>query len=217
MYGSHIVMKRVQRRGAERRPLRQAQRHPLRRRLEITVLSRLMFPLMPGGQPEPWWCASWAATWRRGAITVGDIQAFIQYVRSLNQPIGQFANISNVLQHRRGGRRVFTLPTEERPRFPSRSGWRRSRAVSSSGTCAGYSPEDHHQRPDGHRPARAKVAIVGPHRRRQDDPGQAADALLRRSSGAILVEGHDIREFRATTCARCSAWSCKTPGCSTAR
>ena len=31
-------------------------------------------------------------------ITVGDIQAFIQYVRSFTQPITQLANISNVLQ-----------------------------------------------------------------------------------------------------------------------
>jgi ATP-binding cassette subfamily B multidrug efflux pump len=34
----------------------------------------------------------------RKAITVGDIQAFIQYVRSFTQPITQLANISNVLQ-----------------------------------------------------------------------------------------------------------------------
>ncbi len=34
----------------------------------------------------------------RGAITLGDIQAFIQYVRSFTQPITQLANISNVLQ-----------------------------------------------------------------------------------------------------------------------
>ncbi len=31
-------------------------------------------------------------------ITVGDIQAFIQYVRSFTQPITQLANISNILQ-----------------------------------------------------------------------------------------------------------------------
>ena len=34
----------------------------------------------------------------RGSITIGDIQAFIQYVRSFTQPISQLANISNVLQ-----------------------------------------------------------------------------------------------------------------------
>lgn len=34
----------------------------------------------------------------KGAITVGDIQAFIQYMRNFTQPISQIANISNVLQ-----------------------------------------------------------------------------------------------------------------------
>ncbi len=34
----------------------------------------------------------------KNAITVGDIQAFIQYVRSFTQPITQISNISNVLQ-----------------------------------------------------------------------------------------------------------------------
>lgn len=34
----------------------------------------------------------------KGAITIGDIQAFIQYVRSFTQPVTQLANISNQLQ-----------------------------------------------------------------------------------------------------------------------
>ena len=36
----------------------------------------------------------------RGTMPVGDIQAFIQYIRSFTQPITQIANISNVLQER---------------------------------------------------------------------------------------------------------------------
>lgn len=34
----------------------------------------------------------------QGAITVGDIQAFIQYLRQFNQPISQFAQVANILQ-----------------------------------------------------------------------------------------------------------------------
>lgn len=33
-----------------------------------------------------------------GNIAVGDIQAFVQYVRQFTQPIAQVSNISNVLQ-----------------------------------------------------------------------------------------------------------------------
>ena len=33
-----------------------------------------------------------------GSITVGNIQSFVQYVRSFTMPLSQLANISNVLQ-----------------------------------------------------------------------------------------------------------------------
>ncbi len=50
----------------------------------------------------------------RNAITVGDIQAFIQYVRSFNQPLMQIANISNVLQQTAAAaERVFDFLDEE--------------------------------------------------------------------------------------------------------
>ena len=49
----------------------------------------------------------------RSAITVGDIQAFIQYVRSFNQPLAQLANISNVLQQTAAAaERVFEFLAE---------------------------------------------------------------------------------------------------------
>jgi ATP-binding cassette subfamily B multidrug efflux pump len=48
------------------------------------------------------------------AITVGDIQAFIQYVNSFTQPITQIANISNVLQQTAAAaERVFEFLEEE--------------------------------------------------------------------------------------------------------
>lgn len=34
----------------------------------------------------------------KGTITIGNIQAFIQYVRSFNQPVAQVANVANLLQ-----------------------------------------------------------------------------------------------------------------------
>ena len=50
----------------------------------------------------------------RKAITVGDIQAFIQYVRSFTQPITQIANISNILQQTAAAaERVFEFLAEE--------------------------------------------------------------------------------------------------------
>lgn len=49
-----------------------------------------------------------------GRISIGDIQAFIQYVRNFNQPISQVANIINLLQSTAAAaERVFELIDEE--------------------------------------------------------------------------------------------------------
>lgn len=49
-----------------------------------------------------------------GKISVGDIQAFIQYMRQFTQPIAQVANISNVLQQTAAAaERVFEFLAEE--------------------------------------------------------------------------------------------------------
>ena len=46
-------------------------------------------------------------------MTIGDIQAFIQYMRSFTQPITQIANISNVLkQTMAAAERVFEFLAE---------------------------------------------------------------------------------------------------------
>ncbi len=49
-----------------------------------------------------------------GKISVGGIQAFIQYVRNLSHPIGQIANISNIIQQTiAASERVFEFLEEE--------------------------------------------------------------------------------------------------------
>lgn len=49
-----------------------------------------------------------------GKISIGDIQAFIQYVRSFNQPIAQVANVANQLQPTAAAaERIFEIIDEE--------------------------------------------------------------------------------------------------------
>lgn len=49
-----------------------------------------------------------------GRITVGDVQAFIQYARQFSQPIQQLSNISNIIQSTiASAERVFELLDEE--------------------------------------------------------------------------------------------------------
>lgn len=50
----------------------------------------------------------------RGAINIGDIQAFIQYTRQFTQPINQIANIANILQSTiASAERVFSILDEQ--------------------------------------------------------------------------------------------------------
>ena len=63
-------------------------------------LSGLMMPIMNfiGNIGYVATCVLGGVLTARGSITVGDIQAFITYIRQFNQPIGQVANIANTLQ-----------------------------------------------------------------------------------------------------------------------
>ena len=136
----------------------------------------------------------------RQAITVGDIQAFIQYVRSFNRPLAQLANISNVLQQTvAAAERVFEFleepeeveETAEPMRLESLEG-----RVEFQNIHFGYEED----KPVIHglsavvEPGQ-KIAIVGP-------TGAGKTTLVKLlmrfydvDSGAILVEGYDIRDF----------------------
>jgi len=134
-------------------------------------------------------------------IEVGDIQAFIQYIRSFTQPIAQIANISNILQQTAAcSERVFEFLEEEEevPDTPNpeinlesikgdvefrnvRFGYRPDRIV-----IKNFSARVN---------AGQKIAIVGP-----TGAGKTTIVkLLMRyydvNDGAILIDGHDIREF----------------------
>ncbi len=79
-------------------------------------LSGLMFPIMGfiGNLGYVAICILGGYLAAQKAITVGDIQAFIQYVRSFTQPITQIANISNILQQTAAAaERVFEFLAEE--------------------------------------------------------------------------------------------------------
>ena len=87
----------------------------------------------------------------KGAITVGDIQAFIQYVRSFTQPITQIANISNILQQTAAAaERVFEFldEAEEVPDAvePVKPDKRRRPGRIQECSLRLQSGKDHHQR-----------------------------------------------------------------------
>jgi ATP-binding cassette subfamily B protein len=135
-----------------------------------------------------------------GTITVGDIQAFIQYMRSFTQPLMQLANISNVLQQTAAAaERVFEflaeaeeIPETEKPvQLEAVQGH-----VEFKDVHFGYS-EDKIIINDFSAEAEAghKIAIVGPTGAGKTTMVKLLMRFYDINSGAILVDGHDIRDL----------------------
>ena len=135
-----------------------------------------------------------------GAITVGDIQAFTQYVRQFTQPITQIANISNVLQQTAAAaERVFAF-LEEQEETPDPENALSPDLIDGSVAFAhvhfGYVPEKTiiHDFSAVIEPG-TKVAIVGPTGAGKTTMVKLLMRFYDVSGGAILLSGYDVRQF----------------------
>ena len=135
-----------------------------------------------------------------GRISVGDIQAFIQYVRQFTQPITQIANISNVLQQTMAAaERVFEFLGEEEESPDKVSPVDTDKIegrVTFENVHFGYSQDKiiiNDFSADIERGQ--KIAIVGPTGAGKTTMVKLLMRFYDVSSGAIMVDGHDIRNF----------------------
>jgi len=139
----------------------------------------------------------------RRLVQVGDIQAFVQYIRSFTQPITQLANISNVLQQTAAAaERVFEFLGEEEEIPESINPMAMPRAtgkVEFSKVSFGYDPQKRiiHSFSDSILPGE-RVAIVGP-----TGAGKTTIVkLLMRyydvDDGSIKIDDVDIRNLSRT-------------------
>lgn len=136
----------------------------------------------------------------QGSITVGDIQAFIQYVRSFNQPITQLATISNVLQQTAAAaERVFEFLNEaeeiSETSNPIQPGFVKGE-VEFHHVHFGYSPDkvvinDFSARVH---PGQ-RIAIVGPTGAGKTTMVKLLMRFYDVNNGSILVDGHNIQDF----------------------
>ena len=136
----------------------------------------------------------------RGTITVGDIQAFIQYVRNFTQPITQLAQVSNMLQSTAAAaERVFEFLEEEEEvqnvENPVHLEFPQGR-VDFQNVVFGYNPDKIiiHNFNCSVKPGQT-VAIVGPTGAGKTTMVKLLMRFYDVNSGAILVDGSNVRDF----------------------
>jgi len=146
-----------------------------------------------------------------GRLSIGDIQAFIQYVRQFTQPLAQVANISSVLQQTAAAsERVFAfleqkeeIPESVNPIVVNTSDKRDTElnvhiqgSVQFAHVHFGYNPDKIiiNDFSTSIKPGQ-KVAIVGPTGAGKTTIVKLLMRFYDVSEGAILVDGYDIRDF----------------------
>ena len=140
----------------------------------------------------------WLAVKR--TIAVGDILAFVQYVRSFTQPIAQVAQIANVLQSTAAAaERVFEF-LEEEEEVPEAENPVKLQKVQGEVTFQdvqfGYNPDKIiiNDFSSNIKPGQ-KVAIVGPTGAGKTTIVKLLMRFYDINSGAICIDGHDIKDF----------------------
>ena len=136
----------------------------------------------------------------RGAIEVGDIQSFFQYIRNFTQPIQQIAQVTNMLQSTAAAsERVFEFLEEEeedqKAEHPVDN-----RTVEGNVTfdhaLFGYDPDKVIIHDFSAEVKQGQtVAIVGPTGAGKTTMVKLLMRFYDVNSGSIRIDGHDVREF----------------------
>ena len=136
----------------------------------------------------------------QGRITVGGIQSFIQYSKQFTQPITQLAQVSNMLQSTAAAaERVFDFlarPEEDQtvPNAVSVEGLKGN--VEFRNVHFGYTPDKIIINDFSAKVSEGqKIAIVGPTGAGKTTMIKLLMRFYDVNSGAILVDGHDLRSF----------------------
>lgn len=208
MYAGHIVMKAFN--GEERsiQEFNTHNEHLYGSAWKSQFLSGMMMPITQfvGNLGYVGVCllGGWLAA--AGSVTVGDIQAFITYVRNFNQPISQLAQVMNTLQSAAAGaERIFDFleQSEEvpetatpKPIVDEHGNELIQGTVTFENVHFGYTPDkiiinDFSMYIN----AGKRVAIVGPTGAGKTTIVKLLMRFYELNSGTIYVDGTDIKDF----------------------
>ncbi|MDE6133233.1 MAG: ABC transporter ATP-binding protein/permease [Oscillospiraceae bacterium] len=202
IYGGHLVVKAFNREEKAVEEFTRDNAVLCRSAMMSQFLSGMMQPIMQFignlGYVAVAVVGAWLAV--KGTISVGDIQAFIQYVRQFTQPITQLAQVSNMLQSTAAAaERVFEFLEEQEepvtgnnPISPDEI----KGSVEFEHVKFGYDPEKIIVSDFSAKVKTGQmVAIVGPTGAGKTTMVKLLMRFYDVNGGAILVDGHDIREF----------------------
>lgn len=202
VYGGHNVIKAFNKEADVRREFHETNETLYKSAWKSQFFSGLMQPIMMfvGNLGYVAVAISGAALAIKGTIQIGDIQAFIQYVKNLTQPVQQVAQVTNMMQQMAAAaERVFELLEEdeevqvlENP-VPVEG---IQGQVSFDHVKFGYKPEQViiHDFSVDVKPGQ-QVAIVGPTGAGKTTMVKLLMRFYDVNGGAIRLDGHDIRDF----------------------
>ncbi|MGU8528165.1 ABC transporter ATP-binding protein [Clostridium perfringens] len=203
VYGGHNIMKAFNREEASTKDFDELNNTLYKSAWKSQFLSGMMMPIMSFVGNLGYVLVSILGGWLtiKSVITVGDIQAFIQYVRSFNQPIAQMAQVANIMQSTAAAaERVFEfLDEEDEVKDPVNSADTSEirGEVEFEDVHFGYN-EDKIIINDFSvdvKPGQ-KVAIVGPTGAGKTTIVKLLMRFYDINSGSIKIDGHDIRDFK---------------------
>lgn len=202
VYGGHNVIKAFNKENDVRREFHETNETLYKSAWKSQFFSGLMQPIMMfvGNLGYVAVAISGAALAIRGTIQIGDIQAFIQYVKNLTQPVQQVAQVTNMMQQMAAAaERVFELleeKEEEQIVENPVSTERIKGEVTFEHVKFGYNPDQiiikdfsAHVKPG------QQVAIVGPTGAGKTTMVKLIMRFYDVNGGAILLDGHNIKDF----------------------
>lgn len=204
IYGGHMVVKAFNREKASVEEFDKANAVLYRSAWRSQFFSGMMMPVMMfvGNLGYVAVAVLGAVKAMNGTMTVGDIQAFIQYVKSFTQPISQIAQVSSMVQSAAAAaERVFEfLEEEEEPQKAEQHAPVAIGDVTASVTFDhvkfGYDPEKiiihdfSAQVKNGQ-----KIAIVGPTGAGKTTLVKLLMRFYDLNGGSIKIDGYDINSF----------------------
>ncbi|MDK0736154.1 ABC transporter ATP-binding protein [Clostridium perfringens] len=203
VYGGHNIMKAFNREEASTKDFDELNNTLYKSAWKSQFLSGMMMPIMSFVGNLGYVLVSILGGWLtiKSVITVGDIQAFIQYVRSFNQPIAQMAQVANIMQSTAAAaERVFEFLDEKdevKDPFNSVDPSEIRGEVEFEDVHFGYNPDKIiiNDFSVDVKPGQ-KVAIVGPTGAGKTTIVKLLMRFYDINSGSIKIDGHDIRDFK---------------------